>query len=97
MKTLLGWVVGVGVVLLAISAGQAQEMVRAYGPGGPLPAMREAAEVFSKSAGVKVEVTAGPTPQWLDKAKGDADIIFSGAEYMMTDFVKAMTPALAEA
>jgi len=79
------------VIMVATTVpAQAQDVIRAYGPGGPLPAMREAAEVFGRTAGVKVEVTAGPTPQWLEKAKGDADIIFSGAEYMMTDFIKAM-------
>jgi accessory colonization factor AcfC len=69
---------------------RAQETVLAYGPGGPAPAMKEAAEVFSKARGVKVEVAAGPTDTWIGKARQDADVIFSGAEYMMTDFVKAM-------
>ena len=90
MKRTLAWVLGLGLLLVAIAPAHAQDTVRAYGPGGPLPAMREAAEVFSKANGVTVEVTAGPTPQWLQKAKADADIIFSGAEYMMTDFIKAM-------
>jgi accessory colonization factor AcfC len=39
---------------------------------------------------VKIDVTAGPTPGWIAKAREDADVIFSGSEYMMTDFVKAM-------
>jgi len=90
MKRTLGWVLGLGLLLVAIVPAHAQDAIRAYGPGGPLPALREAAEVFSKANGVTVEVTAGPTPQWLQKAKADADIIFSGAEYMMTDFIKAM-------
>lgn len=69
---------------------RADEPLLAYGPGGPAPAMKEAAEVFSKSHGVRVAVTAGPTPDWIAKARHDADVIFSGAEYMMTDFVNAM-------
>jgi len=68
----------------------AAEVLRAYGPGGPLPAMKEAAAEFGKLYNVAVEVTAGPTGNWLNKAKEDADLIFSGAEYMMTDFIKAM-------
>jgi accessory colonization factor AcfC len=68
----------------------AQEAVRAYGPGGPAPAVKEAAAVFGKAHGVAVEVTAGPTDTWIGKARDDADVIYSGAEYMMTDFVKAM-------
>jgi accessory colonization factor AcfC len=83
-------VLGLALLLVGITPVHAQDVIRAYAPGGPLPAMREAAEVFSKANGVTVEVTAGPTPQWLPKAKADADVIFSGAEYMMTDFIKAM-------
>ena len=71
-------------------AALAQETLYAYGPGGPAPAMKEAAAAFEKTAGVKVEVTAGPTPKWLDKAKTDADLVFSGSETMMTDFVYAL-------
>src|SRR3569623_163744 len=61
-----------------------------YGPGGPAPAMKEAASAFEKVTGNKVEVTAGPTGQWLTKAKTDADIIYSGSETMMTAFVNAL-------
>jgi len=67
-----------------------QEVLYLYGPGGPLPAMKEAAEVFGQANTIKIEVVAGPTGTWLPKAKGDADFIFSGAEYMMTDFITAM-------
>ncbi len=72
---------------LAAPFARAEEVIHAYGPGGPAPAMKEAAEAFSKAKGVKVEVTAGPTPGWIAKAREDADLVFSGAEYMMTDFV----------
>src|SRR3546814_15546879 len=64
--------------------------VRAYGPGGPAPAMKEAAAAFKARTGVNVVVTAGPTPQGIDAARGNADVMFSGASHMMTDFVKAM-------
>jgi accessory colonization factor AcfC len=97
MRRTLYLALGLGMLALAVTPSHAQEVIRAYGPGGPLPAIREAAEVFGKSAGVKVEVTAGPTPQWLEKAKTDADIIFSGAEYMMTDFIKALEGRIDEA
>src|SRR3546814_16594554 len=70
--------------------------VRAYGPGGPAPAMKEAAAAFKARTGVNVVVTAGPTPQWIDAARGNADVMFSGAETMMTDFVKAMHGAVDE-
>jgi accessory colonization factor AcfC len=89
----------VAIAVLALAAGIArgEEKLSAYGPGGPAPAMKEAAASFSKARGVDVEVTAGPTDAWIGKARQDADVIFSGAEYMMTDFVKAMEGRIDEA
>jgi len=55
--------------------------------------MKEAAAAFSRLRGVQVDVVGGPTPQWLEKAKSDADIIFSGAEHMMTDFIAQLKDA----
>ncbi|GAC1479295.1 MAG: AcfC family putative adhesin [Gemmatimonadaceae bacterium] len=66
------------------------ETLFVYGPGGPLPAMKEAAAAFEGKFGVAVVVTGGPTLPWLDRARNDADIIFSGAENMMTDYVKQL-------
>ena len=71
----------------------AQGVINVYGPGGPGPAMQEAAKAFGATNKVTVNVAAGPTPQWLDKAKQDADVIFSGAENMFTDYAKAMPGA----
>lgn len=68
-------------------AASAAEPIRAYGPGGPAPAMRAAAQAFQSATGTTVELTAGPTPQWAERAKADADLVFSGAEYMMTEFL----------
>ena len=42
--------------------------------------MKEAAAAFEKQTGTKVVVTAGPTPQWIEKARTDADIIFYSGE-----------------
>jgi accessory colonization factor AcfC len=83
-----------GLALLAALPVSAQTL-RMYGPGGPAPAMKEAAAAFERQGGAKVEVVAGPTPQWLPQAKTDADLIYSGSETMMTDFVVAMEPQLA--
>jgi accessory colonization factor AcfC len=49
--------------------------------------MEECAKLFAKDKGVEVKVTAGPTPKWIDQAQKDADLIFGGAEYMLTDFM----------
>lgn len=65
-----------------------------YGPGGPAPAMREAAQAFAEKKGIAVEVTAGPTADWEGQALQDADLIFSGAEHMMTDFQQKELPDL---
>lgn len=56
-----------------------------YGPGGPAPAMQEAAKQFQNQTGIEIKVTAGPTKQWADQAKIDADIFYSGSEAMMSD------------
>jgi len=76
------------------SAEKSVIILKAYGPGGPAPAMREAAKVFGAKKGNMVEITAGPTPTWKDQAMKDADLIFSGSEYMMTDFVRKDVPGL---
>lgn len=83
-----------GVLLLASMLGAQSPIIRCYGPGGPAPAMKEAAAAFSAKRGVTVEVVAGPTGVWKEKALRDADLIFSGSEYMMTDFVQRDLPGL---
>jgi accessory colonization factor AcfC len=82
--------IAAGLTATASSAAFATETLRVYGPGGPLPAMKEAAAVFGQAHGIDVQVTAGPTPQWIDHAKSDADLIFSGSEVMMSDFITAI-------
>jgi accessory colonization factor AcfC len=55
--------------------------------------MKEAAKRFGALHNIEVNVTAGPTGQWVMQAKQDADVIFSGAENMMSDFAKALPGA----
>lgn len=55
-----------------------------YGPGGPLTPMQEAAERFGKAHGVKVVVTGGPEAKWVEKAQQDGDVVYGGAEYMLS-------------
>lgn len=77
---------------LALLAGTASAAgsLKVYGPGGPLPAMKEAAASFGSKYNLTVEVTGGPTEQWIEQAKFDSDRIFSGSETMMTDFIAAL-------
>lgn len=76
--------------LIFLSTAAGADPLRVYGPGGPAPAMNEAAAAFQRATGRQVQVVAGPTPKWIDQAKLDADVIYSGSENMMSDFVKAM-------
>lgn len=92
------WCAGLGLVATApLALAQAVASLKVYGPGGPAPAMHEAAAAFQRETGLPVEVTAGPTPKWIDAARGDADLIYSGSENMMSDFVAAMQGQLANA
>lgn len=77
----------VSVLAQPVSA-QTAAPLRVFGPGGPAPAMREAAAVFGQQHGLEVLVTAGPTPQWQDAAKVGAAMIYSGSEHMMSDFAQ---------
>ncbi|EZP77770.1 hypothetical protein CP98_01539 [Sphingobium yanoikuyae] len=83
MKSLLLAAVAAATMALPASA----ETIHVYGPGGPAPAMKEAAATFGKANGVEVIVTAGPTPEWTGAMKADGDVIYSGSEVMMSDFV----------
>lgn len=80
--------------MLAASGGAMAQTLHLYGPGGPAPAMKEAAAAFERAGGAQIDVVAGPTPQWLPQAKADADLVYSGSETMMTDFVNALEPQL---
>jgi accessory colonization factor AcfC len=64
-----------------------------YGPGGPQAPMDECAKLFSKKLSVPLKVIAGPEAKWIEQAKQNADIVFGGAEYMLTQF-KIQHPGL---
>jgi accessory colonization factor AcfC len=78
------------VVFANLVGAAGAEGLRVYGPGGPEPAIREAARQFGAAHGIKIDVTAGPTGKWIDAAKADAYLIYSGSETMMTDFIDAL-------
>lgn len=69
---------------------QTMPVLNVYGPGGPLPAMKDAAAIFGRKHHVQINVVGGPTPAWLPKAKQDGDLIFSGSEDMMSNFEVAL-------
>lgn len=77
-----------GTALLALlTATAASADISVFGPGGPTPAMKEAAAAFEKETGIAVTVTGGPASNWMDKAKTEADAIYSGSQNMMDDFI----------
>jgi len=81
----------ISILLLGITVSvYAQNIIHIYGPGGPFPPINELAMVFSKKYHVKVVVVKGPTSKWLKNAQNNADIIYSGAEFMMQNFVWLM-------
>ncbi|OLY94504.1 accessory colonization factor AcfC [Cnuella takakiae] len=63
-----------------------QDTLFVYGPGGPQAPVEECARLFSQRFSIPVKVTAGPEAKWIEEAKQKADIVFGGAEYMLTQF-----------
>ncbi|MEF2232394.1 MAG: substrate-binding domain-containing protein [Pseudodesulfovibrio sp.] len=67
-----------------------------YGPGGPYPAIRRCADLFGAGRGVVVDVRFGEPAKQADQAAKDGDVYYTGAEYMMDDFIRDY-PALLDA
>jgi accessory colonization factor AcfC len=86
LPLLLGAVLGISLTWPGVAASQ-EKVLQVYGPGGPLGPMQECGGMFAKAHGVEVKVTAGPTPKWIEPARQNADLIFGGAEYMLTEFM----------
>ncbi len=80
-----------------LTSAQAGNKIQIYGPGGPFPPMNEAAKMFSQKYGVDVVVTKGPVERWIKRARKNADLIYSGAEFMMRNFVWLMEGKIDEA
>ena len=80
---------------LVTSASGLARTLHAYGPGGPGPAMKQVAQAFERKTGTKVIVAAGPPPTWMTQAKANGDIIFSGSENMMSDFLRQLGSLIA--
>ena len=75
--------------LLAVLLFQAADPVQSlhvYGPGGPSAPIRRCADLYTAAAHVPVLVTAGPEEQLFAAARVDADLVYGGSEYMLTQF-----------
>jgi len=80
--------------LAPAAADRPTVVLNVYGPGGPLPAMKDAAATFGRQHHLQINVIGGPPPHWLPKATQDADMIFSGSEDMMSTLELAMQGAI---
>ncbi|MGJ7033085.1 substrate-binding domain-containing protein [Niabella hirudinis] len=76
-------------LLIPFIAKAQKDTLYVYGPGGPLSPFKECAEKFGRQKKVVVKVTGGPESNWIDEAKRNADVVFGGAEYMLTSFISA--------
>lgn len=70
--------------LFCLSALNAMAVVNIYGPGGPAPVFKEIVENSPNSKDINLQF--GPANKWMDSAKENADIIFSGSDFMMNTF-----------
>lgn len=84
----------ISLFLTFINLSAQTDTIYLYGPGGPYPAMNEAAKIYSKQHNVIIKVTKGPLKNWKIPAKTHADIIYSGSEFMMTNFIRIFNPAI---
>lgn len=60
-----------------------------FGPGGPYTPMAECARTFHEATGTEVAVAMGTPEQWIETAREKGDLIYGGAEYMMSDFISS--------
>jgi accessory colonization factor AcfC len=74
----------------AVDRLQARDgVIRLYGACGPQNALRNVADAWERSNGLKVSIICGPEPSWSRQAQGDADIIWGTSEQSMTAFLQS--------
>ncbi|HEX6334090.1 MAG TPA: substrate-binding domain-containing protein, partial [Flavisolibacter sp.] len=76
----------IALAVLTHTTAMAQDTLFVYGPGGPQAPMEECARIFARKHSIPVVVTAGPEARWIVDAQKKADVVFGGAEYMLTQF-----------
>ncbi len=75
---------------LVFQAGSlmAQPTLNAYGSATALLSpLKECAGAFYKKTGVQVRVTGGLQRDWIARARLNGDIVYSGSEFMMSNFI----------
>ncbi len=74
-------------ILSSVAFGQ----VNIYGPGGPAPVLNEITKELNKTENKNIILKFGPAGKWMEEAKQNADIIYSGSEYMMNSFASKLS------
>jgi accessory colonization factor AcfC len=64
-----------------------EKPLRIYGPEGPFAPIRECAELFSRTHGIKAEVLTAPESNWIKEAKEDADVVYEETEQRLSRFM----------
>jgi accessory colonization factor AcfC len=64
------------------------QVLRVYGPGGPYLPVNECAKAFSERFGVNVIVVKGKPESLVEQMRADGDLHYTGAPYMLEDFIK---------
>jgi len=67
-------------LFLAASEVWAGSPLMIFGQEGPLPPMRECADLFSKAHKVSIQVVGGPGVSWINQAKREGDLICGNSE-----------------
>ena len=75
-------------VVMVIHAESTAGSLTVYGPGGPYPAIRKCADMFGAKRGLVVDVQFGEPSRQAELAARDGDVYYTGAEYMMDDFIR---------
>lgn len=75
-------------IIMALQADAMAASLTVYGPGGPYQAIRTCADIFGATLGLTVDVQAGEPAEQAAQAAQDGDVYYTGAEYMMRDFLR---------
>jgi accessory colonization factor AcfC len=75
-------------VIMALEGKAVAASLTVYGPGGPYQAIRKCADIFGAKFCLSVEVRADEPAKQADQAAKDGDVYYTGAEYMMDDFIR---------
>lgn len=75
-------------VIMVLNGAAMAAALAVYGPGGPYPAIRECADIFGARHGLAVDVRFGEPAKQAAQAARDGDVYYTGAEYMMDEYLR---------